>query len=472
LVARWWRTRHATTLKPPLTHWPFVTVQLPLYNERYVVERLLAAVAALDYPRDRFEIQVLDDSTDVTACLAAQSVERLAADGLPIRLLHRRDRTGYKAGALAAGLSVAQGELLAIFDADFVPPRDFLRETVPHFADPRLAMAQARWGHLNREHSVLTRVQAILLDSHFAIEHAARSRSGYFFNFNGTAGIWRRQAIEEAGGWSSDTLTEDLDLSFRAQLLGWRFLFLPEIEVPAELPCEVYAFKGQQRRWAKGSVQTARKLLVRILRSSVPLRIKFEAAVNLTCTASYPLMVLLTVLLFPAMQQHKSNHLLALAVDLPLLLISTASVSVFFLASQRAVGRSIKSSLPQLPRLMAISCGIAASNAGAVFAGLVKQGGVFERTPKLADSSAARSISAYHVPFHASVLVEASLALYLAVCCVLAAQSGLWLSLPFLCLFLHGYTTILALSCASAWRRHGRPAPLGADLAAPPVVGA
>ena len=262
LLAIFFWTRRRNPERPPDPDlWPRVTVQLPIFNERYVATRLIDAVCALDYPRDRLEIQVLDDSTDDTRERVAACVERQRRLGFDIRHLHRTDRTGYKAGALAAGCAEARGDLLAIFDADFVPPTDFLLRTVPYFADQEIGVVQARWEHVNRDYSLLTQAQAIFLDAHFRIEHQARNRGGNFFNFNGTAGLWRRQAIDDAGGWQHDTLTEDLDLSYRAQLAGWRFLFLPDVVAPAELPVDANAFKRQQFRWAKGSVQTARKLL-------------------------------------------------------------------------------------------------------------------------------------------------------------------------------------------------------------------
>ena len=253
---------------------PKVTVQLPVYNELYVVERLIDAVCQFDYPKERLEIQVLDDSTDETAYVAKARVAYYRGLGVDVHYLHREARTGYKAGALAAGLKVAKGELIAIFDADFVPRPDFLKQTVHHFVDPGVGMVQARWGHLNRDYSLLTRVQTILLDAHFVLEHGGRNRARCFFNFNGTAGLWRRQAIEEAGGWQHDTLTEDMDLSYRAQLRGWRFVFVPDVVAPAEIPVSMNAFKSQQHRWSKGSIQTARKLLPKILASPLPLRVK------------------------------------------------------------------------------------------------------------------------------------------------------------------------------------------------------
>src|ERR687883_106700 len=267
---------------------PPVTIQLPIYNEMYVADRLIDAVCQLDYPRELLEIQVLDDSTDETRAVAEQAVRRNAAKGIDITYLHRTDRTGFKAGALEAGMKVAKGEFIAIFDADFIPSTDFLQRTVQFFSDPKVAMVQARWGHINQDYSLLTKVQSILLDAHFVLEHGGRNRSGHFFNFNGTAGIWRRAAIVDAGGWQHDTLTEDLDLSYRAQLRGWRFVYLPEIEAPAELPVEMSSFKSQQFRWAKGSIQVAKKMLPTILRAEIPFSVKMEAFFHLTNNFAYP----------------------------------------------------------------------------------------------------------------------------------------------------------------------------------------
>src|SRR6185369_1972792 len=262
---------------PPLDPTPTVTIQLPLYNEMYVADRLIDAVCRIDYPRDLLEIQVLDDSTDETRNVAEQAVRRWADEGIDIKYIHRTDRVGYKAGALEEGLKTARGEFVAIFDADFIPTSDFLIRLMPHFGDPKVGMVQARWGHINQDYSLLTKIQSILLDGHFVLEHGGRNRAGHFFNFNGTAGVWRRCVIGDAGGWQHDTLTEDLDLSYRAQLRGWRFHFLPDLVVPAELPVEMNAFKSQQHRWAKGSIQTCRKLLPEILQSNQPFGVKAEA---------------------------------------------------------------------------------------------------------------------------------------------------------------------------------------------------
>ena len=285
---------------PPPQVLPRVTVQLPIFNEMYVADRLIDAVCEIDYPRELLEIQVLDDSTDETTEIAELAVRRHAARGFDIKYLHRVDRTGYKAGALEAGLQQASGEFIAIFDADFVPPKDFLLRTLGYFErDPKVGMVQARWGHLNRDYSLLTRIQSILLDAHFVLEHGGRNRAGCFFNFNGTAGVWRRETIGDAGGWQHDTLTEDLDLSYRAQLKGWRFIFMPDLVSPAEVPVEMNSFKSQQHRWAKGSIQTCIKLMPRILRSSQPLAVKAEAFFHLSANFNYLLMSLLSLLMFP-----------------------------------------------------------------------------------------------------------------------------------------------------------------------------
>ncbi len=412
-----------------------------------------------DYPRDRLEIQVLDDSTDETREIVARQVEHYRRQGLPIRHLHRTDRSGFKAGALAAGQAEASGELVAVFDADFVPPADFLRRTVPHFHDPEIGMVQARWEHINRHYSLLTRIQAIFLDGHFIIEHAARNRGGRYFNFNGTAGVWRRRAIDDAGGWQHDTLTEDLDLSYRAQLAGWKFRFLSDVTAPAELPVEINAFKRQQFRWAKGSLQTARKLLWRLLRSPIPLRVKAESFVHLTNNISYLLMVALSILVFPAMLIRRGDdvHLLLL-VDLPLFVAATISVLVFYLASQRERGRGRgwgwSREMLFLPALMGVGIGLAINNSRAVVSGVLRRGGVFERTPKyrIEQRRDGWRGKRYRVAQDSAVLVEGLLAVYFAVCFAVAIRLHMWPSLPFLYLFLQGYTYMFLLSVLPARR--------------------
>ncbi|HEY7957814.1 MAG TPA: cellulose synthase family protein, partial [Polyangia bacterium] len=347
---------------------PLITIQLPLFNEMYVAERLLDGIAKVDYPRDRFEVQVLDDSTDETQQICRAKVAELAATGLDIKYLHRIDRTGFKAGALEEGLKTATGELVMVFDADFLPAADILERTVHYFTDERVGMVQVRWEHVNRDYSRLTELQAMMLDGHFVIEHTARHRSGRFFNFNGTAGMWRRAAIEDAGGWSHDTLTEDMDLSYRAQLKGWQFVYLKDVVSPAELPVEMNAFKSQQFRWAKGSVQVAKKLLPTILRSNVGFAQKSEAVFHLTNNLAYPLLLLLSILLLPnlALRSHHGWREV-LMIDLPLFFGTTLSVASFYMASQREIAllrdpdhapRISWSALKRLPLTMAIGIGL------------------------------------------------------------------------------------------------------------------
>jgi cellulose synthase/poly-beta-1,6-N-acetylglucosamine synthase-like glycosyltransferase len=470
LVVLYLRTRRREAPIPELpadpAAWPVVTVQLPLYNEMYVAERLIDAVCRLDYPAGRLEIQVLDDSTDETTDIVARAVAGHRQRGVDIHHFHRTDRTGFKAGALAAGLTAARGELLAIFDADFVPAPDFLRKSVPYFTDPRLGMVQGSWAHINRGYSLLTRVEAVLLDGHFMIEHAARNRSGCFFNFNGTAGIWRRRAIETSGGWEHDTLTEDLDLSYRAQLAGWRFLYLPELAVPSELPVDVNGFKSQQHRWAKGAVQTGRKLLGRILRSPLPLRVKMEAFVHLTNNASYPLTVLIALLIFPAMLLRRGTSFsMLLVVDLPLFVSATLSVLTFYLMSQVAHGEGWSRQARYLPALMGVGIGLSLNNARAVLSGLFQRGGTFHRTPKYRIERRGQSWTAkrYRAGTDPTRAVEAVLALYFLGCTVYAWLTGMWMSIPFLFLFVHGYGYMAVLSYLPSlrdWWVRGRGAPI------------
>ncbi len=363
---------------------PRVTIQLPIYNERYVVERLLEAVTRIDYARELLEIQVLDDSTDETRIVCSRLVGEYARAGHPISYHHRANREGFKAGALAEGLRKATGEFIAIFDADFVPQPSTLREMVHYFTDPQVAVVQGRWTWINRCYSNLTEVEAIMLDGHFVIEHGARSFSGRFFNFNGTAGMWRRSAIEDAGGWQHDTLTEDTDLSYRAQLRGWKFIYDPRIECPSELPVEMNAFKAQQARWAKGLTQTARKLLPAIWRSSQPLKIKLEATFHLTANIAYPLMVVFALILLPAMMvRFYQGWFQMLYLDLPLFLASTCSVSSFYMVSQRELyPRDWYRRIKYIPLLMATGIGLSITNAKVVLEALLGVKSEFIRTPK------------------------------------------------------------------------------------------
>jgi len=448
LVSLYLRTRRAAPCDLPMPEsCPIVTVQLPVFNEMYVVERLIDAVARLDYPADRLEIQVLDDSTDATSDLIRQRVALLRREGLDIKHLRRPKRSGFKAGALKAGMLAARGKVLCIFDADFVPAPEFLRRTVPHFVDPEVGMVQVRWSHLNRDQSALTRIQAMFLDAHFAIEHAARSRAGRFFNFNGTAGVWRRTAIESAGGWQHDTLTEDLDLSYRAQLAGWRFVYLNDVRAPAELPVSIGAFKSQQRRWTKGAVQTARKLLPTVWSAPQPWRTKVEASFHLAGNLAYVLMVALSLLVFPTMlvrAPYGASGLLLL--ELPILLFGTGSVAVFFVVAQHQVGRSAGAAVIRLPALMALGVGLALNNTLAVAAGLRRAPGDFVRTPKLA--TAPSEESSYRSALGALPIIETLMALYFGVATVLAVVLQMWVCLPVLLLFLGGYGWVAWMSVA------------------------
>ena len=372
--------------KPPKHSGPLprVTIQLPVFNERYVVERLLEAVTRIDYPRALLEIQLLDDSTDETRFVASRLVSEYAQAGCPISYHHRDHREGFKAGALAEGLKHSSGELIAIFDADFVPPPQVIRQMVEYFADPKVGVVQGRWTWVNRHYSNLSEVEAILLDGHFVIEHGARNFSGRFFNFNGTAGMWRRIAIEEAGGWQHDTLTEDTDLSYRAQLKGWKFIYDPNIECPSELPVEMNSFKTQQARWAKGLIQVAKKLLPRIWRSRQPLYVKLEATFHLTANLAYPFMVVFSVILLPAMiVRFYQGWFQMLYLDLPLFLASTCSVSSFYMVAQRELyPQDWWKRLRFVPFLMATGIGLSVTNSIAVIEALLGKRSEFVRTPK------------------------------------------------------------------------------------------
>lgn len=421
---------------------PRVTVQLPTYNEGMVAERIIDATCCIEYPADRLQIQVVDDSTDESAQICEDRVNYWRAKGVDIEYIHRTDRTGYKAGALQNGMKTATGEFIAIFDADFVPPVTFLKRTIHHFTNPKLGMVQTRWDHLNRDDSLLTQSQAIFLDGHFVIEHTARCRSGRWFNFSGTGGVWRVKSIEEAGGWSHDTLTEDMDLSYRAQLAGWDFLFLPKVTCPAELPPEMNAFKSQQHRWTKGSIQVAKKLLPRLLMSKAPRKIKTEAFFHLTSPLVYLYINIFVLLFYPAIalnlkglggtkanaaktpdiqflgpvgemaematgavgeaasdptihptvtdvlpnviapENSMSATWMSILFGLSLFAMGAMSASVFYVTSQRILKRSVWVTILQIPMLMAVGIGIALNNAIACLEAIFGHESEFVRTPK------------------------------------------------------------------------------------------
>src|SRR6478672_11298823 len=434
----------------PLDPLPVVTIQLPLYNEMYVAERLIDAVCAIDYPRELLEVQVLDDSTDETRNIADLAVRRYAAQGLDIKYIHRQDRTGYKAGALEAGLKVARGEFVGIFDADFMPTHDFLTRLMPHFADSKVGMVQARWGHINQDYSLLTKIQSILLDGHFVLEHGGRNRSGCFFNFNGTAGIWRREVIADAGGWQHDTLTEDLDLSYRAQLRGWRFVFVPDLVAPAEVPVEMNAFKSQQHRWAKGSIQTCRKLLPHILAADVPFGVKAEAFFHLTANFNYPLMVILSILMFPSMViRYNMGWYEMLLIDVPLFFAATFSVCNFYMVCQREIYPDWRARIKYLPFLMSIGIGLCINNTRAVFEALLDKQTDFMRTPKYRIEGDSDDFvgKKYRQSVAVQPLIELALGLYFTATVFYALANQIYGTLPFLVLFQIGflYTGLLSI---------------------------
>jgi len=448
------KNRHAADLPPRyFEELPVVTVQLPIFNEYHVVQRLLDAVAAVDYPRDRLEIQVLDDSTDETFALCRDKVAALKASGLDIVHIHRTNRAGYKAGALENGLHSARGEFVFILDADFVPQPDILLQLVHHFTDEKTGMVQARWGHLNAGASLLTRLQAMFLDGHLLLEQTARARSGRFFNFNGTAGMWRRRCIEDAGGWEHDTLTEDLDLSYRAQLRGWRFVFLPDVVVPAELPEDIDGFKSQQHRWTKGSIQTCLKILPAVWRSRIPLTLKTEATIHLTSNFGYLLLILLCLLTLPH-SRTEASFWRTLLVDIPIFLATTVSIFIFYaVALRHAHPKTWMQKITLLPGLIALGIGMSVNNARGVLEALFRKQSEFTRTPKRGNP--AGQLTRY-VPTRTWVpLLEVFFALYFLVCLVDACLGGRWTSLPFLALFVIGFSYVALLSFGARWSSPG-----------------
>jgi len=449
---------------PPVTNWPRVTVQLPIFNERYVIERLAEAVARFNYPWELLDIQVLDDSTDETQDIARACVERHASQGMPITYIHRTSRKGYKAGALENGLKTAKGEFIAIFDADFIPPPDFLRRTIPYFLNPdggnQIGMVQTRWTYLNSDYSLLTNVETILLDGHFVVEHGARSRRGTFFNFNGTAGVWRRKVIDEAGGWQHDTLTEDTDLSYRAQLKGWKFLYLPQIECASELPVDMNGFKSQQARWAKGLMQTAKKILPEVFKAKVPRHIKAEAFFHLTANISYPLMILLSTMLLPVMiVRFQQGWFQVLLIDLPLFLASTCSISSFYLVAQKELRpKTWWRTFLYLPFVMATGIGISVRNAQAVIEALIGKQTEFTRTPKFRiegkqDTFAKKSYrnKGGWIPY-----AEVALGVYFALTVAYAIANENYGTVPFLLMFVWGYLYTGLMSLGQTYFAHLR----------------
>jgi cellulose synthase/poly-beta-1,6-N-acetylglucosamine synthase-like glycosyltransferase len=460
VALHWWHRRRAQAQRPPdpPAIWPTVTIQLPLYNERYVARRLLEAVGALDYPAERLEIQVLDDSTDDTTALLAEPIGRLRAQGLQVAHLRREARTGFKAGALAAGMHQAHGEFIALFDADFVPPPDFLRQTIPSFVDPQVAAVQTRWGHLNRDYSFLTLVQALGLDGHFAVEQPARCWGGLFLHFNGTAGVWRATAIHDAGGWACDTLTEDLDLSYRAQLCGWRILYRPELVCPAELPVLITGVKAQQCRWAKGCIQTAMKLLPAVLSAPLPIWIKYQAAIHLTSYLISPLMLIVVLLMGPLVSLQGITPLTAvlggMGIVFGLAAFGPGSMLVYAQCVLEAQGWR---RAPWLGALTIIGIGLSWSISSAIVSTLWKKERVFPRTPKfgIGPEGGTWQGKAYVERHRVAGAVEIGLGLYSAGMTWFVWDQGTNGLLPWLLLYTMGFFTVgtMAFLHTTGWGR-------------------
>ena len=450
--------RHRRKKVSPAGHFatpPRVTVQLPMYNEPAVARRIIEKACRIDYPRDRLQVQVLDDSIDETCEIAPAVVAEMRDQGFDIQYIHRDHRTGYKAGALAEGLGSATGEFITIFDADFVPEPSILKRSINYFTDPDVCVVQTRWEHLNRDDSLLTRSQAIILDGHFAVEHVARNRSDRFMSFNGTAGTWRRSAIEAAGGWQHDTLTEDLDLSYRAQLKGWKFIFLPEVIAPAELPSEMNAFKAQQFRWTKGGAQTALKLLPKIMLSKVPLKVKIESFFHLTGFMLHMYMLVLVLMLFPAIYLQTlpltPGSFWRVTVDMSIFTLATLSAMVFYVAGQVQLDRDWRSVVKFLPMLMALGVGVCVSNTKAIIEAMIGKKSEFVRTPKYgtgprgggrAGPSAGGGKKVGLLPY-----VEFAFGLYMSACAIVSVMHlASAMAAPFLVIFAFGFFYVSVLS--------------------------
>lgn len=458
-----WRFYNNKANKPyplfrfPTSDLPRVTVQLPIFNEMYVAERLIEAIAKLEYPSDKLEIQILDDSTDETQLICQRKVAELKSQNFDITYLHRENRQGFKAAALAAGLRQATGELALIFDSDFVPAPKTLMQMVDYFSDPKVGMVQARWGHLNRQYSLLTEIQALMLDGHFVIEQTARNKSGCFFNFNGTAGILRISAISEAGGWQHSTVTEDLDLSYRLQLKGWRCIYLPNIAVAAELPVEMNSFKSQQFRWAKGASQVAKKLLIPILRSKQPFYVKFEAVLHMTNNLNYFLLLIILLLSLPyQMYVSQNNFNYSILIYLPIFMGTTFNLLFFYWVSQRERKNYVQDREAFSPGkfginmfgLMAIGIGLSINQSLAVCEGFLRFGTDFVRTPKYGMVHAKESWRAKKYRGDKTfwiLCLESLMVCYLLITILFTIHVGHYLSLPFLFLFTLGHLYVLTL---------------------------
>ena len=442
--------------KPEYVPDAMVTIQLPLYNELYVVERLIETVCEIDYPKELLEIQVLDDSTDETVNISAAMVAKKKAEGFDICHIRRGSREGYKAGALKEGLKVAKGEFVAIFDADFIPQKEFLKKTLSFFSDDKVGMVQTRWEHLNGDYSMLTKAQALALDGHFVIEQTVRNKAGFFINFNGTGGVWRKSCIVDAGNWHADTLAEDLDLSYRAQLNGWRFVYLKDFTSPAELPNEISALKTQQFRWTKGHIETAKKILPLVWKSSVPLRVKLQATIHLTSNLVFPFILLAAILNVPLIFIKNSGSHEAYFAVMSIFVLAFVSSFMFYLYSQRDIRTDWRKKIVLFPLFMAGSMGFAVNNSRAVIEGLLSRKSEFVRTPKFNvenGNSSAAGKKYGNRKIGLSVYVELMMAVY----CLIGICSSLYFleiaALPFQVLFFSGFAFVSITSIKHAYSK-------------------
>ncbi|QQL46360.1 glycosyltransferase [Sulfuriroseicoccus oceanibius] len=454
LIYLYWK--HSKQEPKPAKKWdelPVVTVQLPVFNEQYVMERLLGAVSKINYPQDKLQIQILDDSTDETVEICQKEAAKLRAQGFDVEYLHRTDRTGFKAGALEAGTKSAKGDFLFILDADFVPGPEIIMDMIHFFTDEKIGMVQTRWGHLNREYSLLTRVQAMFLDGHLLLEQTSRNRSGRFFTFNGTGGMWRKQCIEDAGGWEYDTLTEDMDLSYRAQLKGWNFIFLKDVVCPAELPVDMDGFKSQQHRWTKGSIQTCKKMLGTIWKAPVPLYIKLEATAHLTANFAYLLLIFLCVYSYPAWPEGITPEL-GRYLSLPIFLFASLSIIIFYIVAQHQLHpRTWWREALNLPLLLALGIGMSINNQKAVLEAIFNHKSGFVRTPKygIGEKKEKKDItkSRYKALKSVATVLEIVFAAWFAYATWFAISEGTWMSVPFLSIFTFGFLYVAYGSAAN-----------------------
>lgn len=435
-----------------------VTIQLPMYNEMYVAERLINAICEIDYPKDKLEIQVLDDSTDETVDLVAKAVKQKQAEGFDIQHVRRANRLGFKAGALKEGLKSAKGKYVAIFDADFIPKIDFLRKTLKYFTNDKIGLVQTRWEHLNQDYSILTKIQALALDGHFVIEQTVRNKAGFFIQFNGTGGVWLKECIEDAGNWHADTLTEDLDLSYRAQLKGWKFIYLRDFTTPAELPVEMNALKAQQFRWTKGAIETGMKLLPMVWKGKIPLRVKLQATFNLTNNLVFPFTLLAGILNVPLIFIKNAGPYWNFFNFMAIFVVAFISTFLFYLFSQKDVHTDWRKKIALFPIFMAGSMGFALNNTRAVIEGLMSRKSEFVRTPKFnvekkTDQAPIKNKYLAKTKIQVSTYVELMLAGY----CLIGVGAAIYFmeiaALPFQLMFFIGFATVSIMSLRQSFTK-------------------